>query len=96
MLKEKVKGRQEIRKSILLELYRLLHSGGPEPFTGKMEALVGTPKELFTSYEKQKAFHYLREKKFVTMDATSDESIYIFLTAEGIDCIEHIILSEND
>lgn len=85
------------------ELYELFYSGYSDPSTGKrrVEALSGKKSELFTDYEREKAFHYLLSKKYTTTSSltpnaknSEDEKLAIFITAEGIDYIESITLSQ--
>lgn len=94
----KITERIKLRQQILVELYELFYSDK----TPREEALIGKKKDLFTNIERQKAFHYLLTKKLiytssVTPNAQSsdDEVLAIFITAEGIDYIENVVLSQQ-
>ncbi|WP_223068733.1 hypothetical protein [Paenibacillus caui] len=94
---KKINERRELRRSIMEQLYEIFYSGGPEAFSGKTEALVGTKEELYTDNERHKAFHYLLGKKFIHISSSGGkpERLAVFITSEGIDYVESLYLNDQ-
>jgi hypothetical protein len=92
---QKIIERKKLRIQILEELYELFFSGGPEAFSsGRLEALLGTQDELFTSNERHKAFHYLQGKKLIEISPSGKELLAIYITSDGIDYFESEVSSQ--
>ncbi|GGA41729.1 hypothetical protein [Paenibacillus physcomitrellae] len=83
---KKIVERIQLRRTILEQLYEIFYSGGPEAFSGKTEALVGTKEELYTDNERHKAFHYLLGKKYINISSSGGtlERLAVFITSDGI------------
>lgn len=87
---KKIIERKKLRLEILEKLYEIFYSGGPEAFSGKTEALMGTKQEIYLDNEHHKAFHYLLGKKMIHISSAGGEpeQLAIFITSEGIDYVE--------
>jgi len=101
---EEIVKRKKIRREILEKLYELFHSGGQEwPNSNKVMGIIASKKELYVDSEHHKAYHYLLAKGYIQLSSltsnakkSEDERLSVMITADGIDFIESIILSENE
>lgn len=101
---EEIQKRKKIRREILEKLYELFYYGGQEwPNANKVVGIIALKRELYVDNEHHKAYHYLLAKGYIQISTSTpnakkseDERLSVMITADGIDYIESIILSEHE